>query len=248
MHYVMEAATPLVTQNPNITLILGIAWYIFAMICIIVILIGLVFGILITQRLKLKRSKEKAIGCVLLEVLPTTGGTIPIAFELCKWHKGETKTMEDTSRGTFSSPMWAEAPKGHSVDSYLLPDEHDYCLGWPLGAPEIEQTVIPVYIVHKNFPWPECPHDAKKWDNDMIIKRSSAMFNQSNNEASMQVIMSPQMAFAEQLRLLVDKMKWVVIAAICSGAAAAFALVGIGINWFMVGQRIDAIAKFLIGQ
>jgi hypothetical protein len=121
-------------------------------------------------------------------------------------------------------------------------------MGWPLGAPEIEQTSIPVYIVHKNFPWPECPHDAKKWDNDMIIKRSSAMFNQSNNEAAMQIIMSPQMAFAEQLRLLVDKMKWVIIAAICAGAAGVLALVNIGVTWLMVGQRIDAIAKFLIGQ
>ncbi len=248
MFYVMEAAPPLVTQNPNITLILGIAWYIFAMICIIVILIGLVFGILITQRVKLTKAKEAAIGCVLLGVLPSTGGTDPIEFELCKRHKTEAKTVEDTSRGTFTSPNWAEAPKGHSTDFYLLPDEYDYCVRWPLGAATIEQFPVPFYIVKKNNPWPLAPHDAKQWDLEKIIKRSSAMITQAMNESSMQIIMSPQMAFAEQLKLLVDKSKWMIIAAICAGAAAAFSLIGIGINWFMVGQRIDAIAKFLIGQ
>ena len=247
MNFVMQAVLPPVTWD-SILQILKIDWYIFVLLVLVFLLMGIILAILGIQKANREKHMREAIGKVLLEILPPTGGSIPIEWELCPYHVNEAKTINDTSRGTFSSPQWAEAPKGHSVDSYLLPDEHDYCTGWPIKSPAREQVIVPVYIVHKNFPWPECPHDAAKWDTDKIIKRSSAMFNQAKNETTMQALMSPQMAFAEQLRMLVEKFKWVIIGAIAAGAAAVLSLINIAIIILMVQGRIDAIAKFLTGK
>lgn len=248
MNFVMEAAELLVTLNPQEKLIAGMAWYVFVLICIVFLLLAFVLFLLGKERYNFKKNREEAIGKVGLMILPPTGGSIPIEFALCEYHVNEVKTINDTSRGTFSCPQWAKAPKGHSVESYLLPDEHDYCINWPMKAPAGEQITIPVYIVHKNFPWPECPHDAAKWDTDKIIKRSSAMFNQAKNETTMQALMSPQMAFAEQLRLLVEKFKWVIIGAIAAAASTLLSLITLVVIFAVVKAPIDAISKFLTGK
>jgi hypothetical protein len=81
-----------------------------------------------------------------------------------------------------------------------------------------------------------------------IIQTSSTMNSLSKNESTMQALMSPMMAFAEQLRLLVEKMKWLVIAAICAGAAALFGLGNLGATVFYVGKQLSAIVMFLTGK
>jgi uncharacterized membrane protein YqjE len=245
--FVMEADNPLVTPNPQELLIAGMPWYVFIMMMTIFLLMGIILFILWWIRHKQEMNRQEAIGKVLLEILPTTGGSIPIEWELVPYHSSEAKTTDNTSQGAFGNPMFADAPAGHTISRYLLPDEHDYCTGWPIGASPSVQVIVPVYIVHKNMEWPECPHDAKKWDNLKIIQRSAAMNAQAKNETTMQALMSPQMATAEQLRLLVEKSKWMVIAAVCAGGAALLALANIGVNWIMVGQRIDIITKWIQG-
>jgi hypothetical protein len=236
--FVMQAVIPPVTQNPKILLILGMPWYVLVLIAIVFILMGLILVILALQRAKQKANRDKAIGHILLEVLPATGGNIPIEWELCQFHIDEARVFNDSSRGTFSSPHWIDAPKGHDIGAYVMPDEFDYATGWPIGAKPWEQVTIPCYIVHKNQPWPIGPHTGSNWDDNKIMQRSSAMFAQAKNESTMQALMSPQMAFAEQLRLLVEKMKWLIIAAICAGAAAVLSLANVGISWFYVGGEI----------
>jgi hypothetical protein len=245
--FVMEAGKPLVTLNPQELLIAGMPWYVFVMMMTIFLLMGIILFILWWIRHKQEMNRQEAIGKVCLEVLPTTGGSIPIEWVLVPYHTSEAKITDETSQGAFSNPMFADAPKGHSISRYLLPDEHDYCTGWPIGASPSTQVIVPVYIVHKNMEWPECPHDAKKWDNLKIIQRSAAMNAQAKNESTMQALMSPQMATANLLQTLVDKFKWVPIAAVAAGIAALLALANIGINWLMVGQRIDIISKWIQG-
>jgi hypothetical protein len=246
--FVMEAAPPPVTLNPGELLLLGIPWYVFIMLILIFILMGIILAILGIQRAKMEAHRREAIGKVLLEILPATGGNLPIEWALVSWHKSEAKVYEDSSKRTWSSPLWADAPKGHSCDFYLLPDEHDYNTGWPIGAKPWEQTPVACYIVHKNFPWPECPHDASKWDNLKIIQRSSAMIGQAQNEVVTHALMSPQMAFAEQMRLMVQKMKWLIVAAITAGIAAVLGLANIGIDFLYIGRNMETIAKFLTGK
>ena len=246
--FVMQPITSVVTPPLNELLLLGIPWYVVVMGGLIFILMGIILFILAAQKAKLAANRDKAIGHVLLEVLPATGGSIPIEWELCKFHIDEARSFNDTSRGTFSSPHWIDAPKGHDVSAYVMPDEYDYATGWPIGAKPYEQVTIPCYIVHKNQPWPIGPHTGSNWDDNKIMQRSSAMFAQAKNESTMQALMSPQMAFAEQLRLMVEKMKWLVIAAICSGAAALFGLGNLGATVFYVGKQLSNIAMFLTGK
>ncbi len=246
--YVMQAVLPPVAPPLNELLLLGIPWYVFVMACLIFLLMGIILFILGIQRRNRDKNMQAASGKILLEILPATGGNIPIEWELVDYHNSEARVMEDKSQATFGSPLYADAPKGHAVTRYLLPDEHDYCTGWPIKAPEREQVIVPVYIVHKDFQWPECPHDAKKWDIMRIIQTSATMNSLSKNESTMQALMSPMMAFAEQLRLLVEKMKWLVIAAICAGAAALFGLGNLGATIFYVGKQLSAVAMFLTGK
>jgi ABC-type multidrug transport system fused ATPase/permease subunit len=247
--FVMEAGIPLVTSNPFELLIAKIPWYIFVIVLLIFIFMGIILFILGKQRMMYKKHRLEAKGNVVLEVLPTTGGNVPIEFALCKYHKGETRTKEDTSSATFTIPAWADAPPGHAIDRYLLPDEFDYHMDWPIWAPAIEQCTVPVYIVHKNFQFPECPHDAKKWDEKRRIEVSASMNALSKQESTLQMLMSPQMAFAEILQKIYDMLKkWGMIVLICAAAAAILSLISTGSNIFYVGDKIAAIAKFLTGK
>lgn len=245
--FVMQAVLPPVTSNPSVLLLLGMAWYVFVLIVLVFILMGLVLVILALQRAKQKANRDKAIGHVLLEILPATGGNIPIEWELCGYHIDEARTFNDSSRGTFSSPHWIDAPKGHDISAYVMPDEFDYATGWPIGAKPWEQITIPCYIVHKNQPWPIGLHTGSNWDDNKIMQRSSAMFAQAKNESTMQALMSPQMAFAEQLRLLVEKMKLIIFNLIGSGANLLVGLIAL-VLLYLIFKDIGAIRTFLVGK
>jgi len=245
--FVMQALTAPVTPNSSILLIAGMAWYLFVIVALVVIFVAIIIFILWGERYKRLKTINYVIDKVVLEVLPATGGNIPIEFVPCEWNKGEARKFEDHTRGTFVSAHWVKAPEGHTVDCYLLPDEHDYNMWWPVGSPRNEQIQVPVYIVHKNRQWPECPHVGSNWDDVKRIQVSATMNALSKSEATTLAIMSPQMAFAEQLARVAERLKWVMLS-FFSGAGNVILTLAVLAMIYLILKDMGAVKTFLIGK
>jgi hypothetical protein len=233
--------------------ILGMPIVTFILVLVIVVLLGWQLSKYMIDAKKREKNIAEAKDSVLIEFTDDHGGKVERV--MCKEWKGEARKEEWDSRGTFTVQNQARIKDfkhlsgyrmTHSIDSYFLISEHDHLDEYPYDVPETQRILIKKFYFTKNCPWPNIPHDAKKWDTERYVRITATMAKLAKDESNLQVLVSEMSGVFEPMLKAIEWLKSLPLIKILAFIQLG-ALLIIGFLSYQNMSALSNIAKFITG-